>query len=106
VLAHERTTPKASTDRLDLTHNAPTLSGLGPVDGNRPHRAPPGPGELVGRVDVDGVTHLAERVTDPQRIASITELVGSDEVLIADGHHRYAVARAFRDEKGAAGGSG
>ena len=108
VLAHERTTPKASTDRLDLTRA--TRANLSPVWGlsmaTGLTEMLQEPGELVGRVDVDGVTHLAERVTDPQRIASITELVGSDEVLIADGHHRYAVARAFRDEKGAAGGSG
>jgi uncharacterized protein (DUF1015 family) len=55
-------------------------------------------GEPVGRVDVEGVAHVVERVTDPARVAAIADLVSSDEVLIADGHHRYGVARMFRDE--------
>lgn len=101
VLAHERTTPKASTDRLDLTRA--TRANLSPVWGlslaaglTDLLRAP---GEPVGRVAVDGVEHVVERVTDPARVARICELVEADEVLIADGHHRYAVARAFRDEE-------
>jgi len=49
-------------------------------------------------VDVEGVAHVVERVTDPVRVAAIADLVSSDEVLIADGHHRYGVARMFRDE--------
>jgi uncharacterized protein (DUF1015 family) len=39
-----------------------------------------------------------ERVTDPERVAAIAAVVGSDDVLIADGHHRYAVSRTYRDE--------
>lgn len=106
VLAHERTTPKASTDRLDLLRatraNLSPVWGLSLASGLSELLAEPG--EAMGRVDVDGVTHLAERVTDPERIAAITALVGSDQVLIADGHHRYAVARAHRDEERGRGG--
>ncbi len=99
VLAHERTTPKASTDRLDLTRA--TRANLSPVWGLTLTAGLTAllaaPGEVVGRVVVDGVEHVAERVSDPARIAAIADLVASDEVLIADGHHRYAVSRAFRD---------
>ncbi len=41
---------------------------------------------------------------DPARLAAISEAVGSDTVVIADGHHRYAVSRAYRDETRAATG--
>jgi uncharacterized protein (DUF1015 family) len=47
---------------------------------------------------VDGVTHIVERVTDPKRCAAISACVAAHDVLIADGHHRYGVARQYRDE--------
>ncbi|HRW17964.1 MAG TPA: DUF1015 domain-containing protein [Dermatophilaceae bacterium] len=100
VLPHERTTPKASTDRLDLTRA--TQANLSPVWGLSLARGLTellrGPAEEVGALTVDGVEHRVERLTDPDRIAAICDLVGSDDVLIADGHHRYGVARRIRDE--------
>ncbi|MFM7391691.1 MAG: DUF1015 family protein, partial [Actinomycetota bacterium] len=42
--------------------------------------------------------HRVERVDDPLRVRSIASLVSSAPVLIADGHHRYAIARTYRDE--------
>ncbi|MFN8045326.1 MAG: DUF1015 domain-containing protein [Dermatophilaceae bacterium] len=101
VLAHERTTPKASTDRLDLTRA--TRANLSPVWGltltSGLTELLREPGEVLARVEIDGVEHVSERLTDPSRVARIRELIARDEVLIADGHHRYAVARAFRDEE-------
>lgn len=104
VLPHERTTPKASTDRLDLTRA--TQTNLSPVWGLALARgltdALREPGEPMGRV-VDGagdsqVEHVVERVTDPERITVIRAAIEGDDVLIADGHHRYGVARTYRDE--------
>lgn len=107
VLPHERTTPKASTDRLDLTRathaNLSPVWGLSLADGLTSLLVEPG--EAVGSVTFDGVTHSVERVTDPTRVAAISALVWSDDVLIADGHHRYGVARVFRDEVRAATGA-
>jgi uncharacterized protein (DUF1015 family) len=40
-----------------------------------------------------------ERVADPARIAEISRAVAARPTLIADGHHRYAVARQYRDER-------
>ncbi len=100
VLPHERTTPKASTDRLDLTRAA--RANLSPVWGLSLASGLSGllaePGELVGDVTVDGVIHRVERVTDAGRLAKIGGAVAGDDVLIADGHHRYGVARTYRDE--------
>ena len=101
VLPHERTTPKAKTDRLDLTRA--TDANLSPVWGlslalglSEILKAP---AEVVGSyVDDQAVTHTVERVSDPSRIASITQCIAQHPVIIADGHHRYAISRTYRDE--------
>lgn len=106
VLPHERTTPKASTDRLDLTRA--TRTNLSPVWGLSLARGLTAvlqaPGEVLGAVEVDGVVHQVERVSDRERIAAIGAAVGADDVLIADGHHRYGISRIHRDETRAATG--
>ena len=101
VLPHERTTPKAKTDRLDLTRA--TSANMSPVWGlslrEQLTDALVAGGDLLGEFqDDDGVTHRVERVDDPLRVRSISSLVASAPVLIADGHHRYAIARTYRDE--------
>jgi len=100
VLPHERTTPKASTDRLDLTRataaNLSPVWGLSLASGLTELLAEPA--EVVGTVREDGVEHIVERVTDTTRMAAISAVVASDDVLIADGHHRYAISRVYRDE--------
>lgn len=107
VLPHERTTPKAKTDRLDLTRA--TLTNLSPVWGlslaTGLSEALAAPGEPLGSVTAEAVTHTVERITDPTRIAAISELVGAHRVVIADGHHRYAISRTYRDEQRAATGA-
>ena len=100
VLPHERTTAKASSDRLDLTRA--TAANLSPVWGlSLSHGLTEllaEPGEPLGAVTEEGVEHVVERVTDPQRIAAIRDKLAADDVLIADGHHRYAVSRSYRNE--------
>ncbi len=100
VLPHERTTAQASTDRLDLTRA--TAANLSPVWGLSLARGLTEllkePGEALGSVTNEGVEHVVERVTDPQRIAAIRECLAADDVLIADGHHRYGISRTYRDE--------
>ncbi len=101
VLPHERVTHKASTDRLDLTRatraNMSPIWGLSLAEGLTELLREQG--ETVGVVVVDRVTHSVERVTDVARVNAIRTMVQSDDVLIADGHHRYGIARVFRDEE-------
>lgn len=109
VLPHERTTPKAKSDRLDLTRatntNLSPVWGLSLTAGLTALLAEPG--EPVGSChDENGVLHVVERVSDPARVAAIAAAVGGNPVLIADGHHRYAISRTFRDEERAAGRGG
>ena len=107
VLPHERTTPKAKSDRLDLTRA--TNTNLSPVWGLSLTAGLTDllrePAEPVGSCrDEQGVVHTLERVTDPERVDAIRAAVSANPVLIADGHHRYAFSRTFRDEQRAANG--
>ncbi|MFZ9630169.1 MAG: DUF1015 family protein [Ilumatobacteraceae bacterium] len=107
VLPHERTTPKAKTDRLDLTRA--THSNLSPVWGLSLTAGLTAvldePGEPLGECrDEHGVVHTVERVADPARVEAIRRAVSANPVLIADGHHRYAISRTYRDEQRAAHG--
>ena len=101
VLPHERTTPKAKTDRLELTRA--TDANLSPVWGlslaSGLSKLLSEPGEHLGSVIDDlGVIHSVERVADSARIAAITTAISSHPIVIADGHHRYAISRTYRDE--------
>lgn len=101
VLPHERTTPKAKTDRLELTRatrcNLSPVWGLSLTGGLTDLLL--AAGEPMGHTtDEDGVVHRVERVTDPARLAAISHAIAANPVLIADGHHRYAISRSFRDE--------
>jgi uncharacterized protein (DUF1015 family) len=107
VLPHERTTPKAKTDRLDLTRA--TKCNLSPVWALSLTAGLSDlllePGEQIGQcTDENGVVHRVERIVDPDRLAGITSAVAANSVLIADGHHRYAISRSYRDEIRAATG--
>jgi uncharacterized protein (DUF1015 family) len=107
VLPHERTTPKAKTDRLDLTRA--TQANLSPVWGLSLSAGLTElliePGEVVAQcTDEEGVHHVIERVDNPTRVHAISACVSAQPVLIADGHHRYAISRTYRDEARAAGG--
>lgn len=101
VLPHEQTTPKAKTDRLDLTRatdaNLSPVWGLSTKIGLSTFLTEPG--EPVGSIiDANGVIHSVERIVEKSRIEAICAAVSSSPVVIADGHHRYAISRTFRDE--------
>lgn len=105
VHAHERITPKASTDRLDLTRatdaNLSPIWGLSLATGLTDLLV--APGELLASIPIDGVTHTVERIADPDRVAAISSHIASDDIVIADGHHRYGVAQQHRDDVRATG---
>src|SRR5690606_28849419 len=47
--------------------------------------------------DEYGVVHNLFRISDPAAIQQVQELMADKKLLIADGHHRYETALAFRD---------
>jgi uncharacterized protein (DUF1015 family) len=108
VLPHERTLPGPKKDRLDLTHA--TRHNLSPIFSLS--TADPWPliaptieaqdpwGEAT---DESGTVTRVWRVGDPEIHAQVTELLAGAQLLIADGHHRYETAIAYRDEVGGTG---
>jgi len=109
VLPHELTTPKARSDRLDLLRatqaNLSAVWGLSLQAGlsDLLHV----PGEPDARwTDDDAVTHTVWTLTDRARQDEIAAAVAQSPVVIADGHHRYETALAYRDERRALDGTG
>jgi uncharacterized protein (DUF1015 family) len=109
VLPHERTLPKALGDRFELirtTHaNLSQVLGLfddpdGATDALFDAIAVGDP--IATATDADDVESRLWAATDPALVASVSEALADKRIFIADGHHRYTTALAFRDERRAA----
>jgi uncharacterized protein (DUF1015 family) len=116
ILPHEGTMVAPVADRLRLLEA--TRANLSPIYGlyagggraaaalEHVTAAPP----AVDAVDEAGLGHRLWTIDDPATIARWCDLLADQKVLIADGHHRYRTALAYRDEidgSGAAdGGAG
>ncbi len=110
ILPHERTTTKDKADRLGILRA--TEANLSPIwglsaSGGRLAAAvrPDGLVALARAVDDEGVVHELWRLDDVEAMAEVTAAVAAQPVLIADGHHRFEVANAYRAEPGAAPGA-
>ena len=53
--------------------------------------------------DASGTEHRLARLADPAAVARVERFLADRPVVIADGHHRYETALAYRDERRAAG---
>jgi len=108
VLPHEETQSKVRDDRLRLRRAC--RADLSPVWGlsmaqGLSELCTAAPGAPVARcTDEEGVHHRLWRLSQPGVVEAVTAAVGSAPVVIADGHHRYSVALAHRDEVRAARG--
>ena len=109
VLPHERTLPKAKSDRLELLRA--TRANLEPIWGIS---LTSGLSALLTVDDVptavaddaDGGRHELFRIDDPERIAAIRAAVEATGIVLADGHHRYETSCTYRDEVGDRAGAG
>ena len=61
---------------------------------------------LLSLADEYGAAHRVWRIAEPGRIRAIQELMAPRKLLIADGHHRYETALAFRDANPELAGAG
>jgi uncharacterized protein (DUF1015 family) len=107
VRPHERTHPGPLQDRLELTRatrlNLSPIFSLSTVDPwplVEPALSPEPWGEVT---DDDGTVNRVWRVADPAVVAAVVDRLAGAQLLIADGHHRYETARAYRDEVGGEG---
>ncbi len=108
VLPHERTLPGPKQDRLELMRatrcNLSPIFSLSTLD----------PWALVEQevaledpwgeaTDASGTVTRIWRIDDPGIHDELTALLADAQLLIADGHHRYETAIAYRDEIGGEG---
>jgi uncharacterized protein (DUF1015 family) len=107
VRPHERTHPGPLVDRLELTRATHlnlspifSLSTEDPWPLVEPALSPEPWGEVT---DDDGTVNRVWRVADPTVVAAVVDGLAGAQLLIADGHHRYETARAYRDEVGGEG---
>src|SRR6476660_2046401 len=105
VYRHEQTLSGPKKDRLELLrHTRAHFEQLfmlypdpkGEIDAILDEAAQEPPTAQVA--DEYGAEHRLWRISDPARIARIQQLMADKKLLIADGHHRYETAMAFRDE--------
>ncbi len=109
IVPHERTLPKAIADRLALTRAC--RANLSPVFGL--YSDPAGEADAVIRASMggkpmleasgdDGTHARVWAIRDRRAVAALQQILAEKQVFIADGHHRYTVALAYRDERRAA----
>jgi uncharacterized protein (DUF1015 family) len=108
VLPHERTLPGPKKDRLDLTratrHNLSPIFSLSTIDPWPLVEAEVRREELFGEAtDAAGTLTRVWRIGEPGIHEELGELLADAQLLIADGHHRYETAIAYRDEIGGPG---
>ena len=109
VLPHERTLPKALGDRFELIRatraNLSQVLGLfdDPNGATDALFAAVAVGEPIATAaDADKVESRLWATTDPTLVSAISDALADKRIFIADGHHRYTTALAFRDERRAA----
>jgi uncharacterized protein (DUF1015 family) len=107
VRPHERTHPGPLQDRLELTRATRlnlspifSLSTEDPWPLVEPALTPEPWGEIT---DADGTVNRVWRVDDPAVVGAVVDRLAGAQLLIADGHHRYETARAYRDKVGGEG---
>ena len=106
VLPHERTLPKAIADRLEMTRaTAANLSQVFGMFADREGTTDPlfavamSSDALATATDDDGVVSTLWALRDPDAIAALSGHLAGERIFIADGHHRYTTALAYRDER-------
>jgi len=110
IFPHEETMAGPKEDRLRLmrtTHaNLSAVFGLYPDETNAVtalfHKR--SLGECVAQTaDADGVVHRLFACTDPDTLSTVARHLAEKPLFIADGHHRYETALAYKKELQTAG---
>jgi uncharacterized protein (DUF1015 family) len=106
VRPHERTLAGPKADRLKIIRA--TETNLSPVfllyedrDDTLPGLLSKGfeSGVVAEATDEAGATHTLMRLDDPAALEAVQRFMAERPLVIADGHHRYETALAYRDER-------
>jgi len=100
VKPHEHTLANPKADRMSLLRA--TRTQVSPVYSLFRERAPSetriADGTPLFDFEADGQRHTLSAITDKRDIAAFQAMLAASDVYIADGHHRYETALAYRDE--------
>jgi uncharacterized protein (DUF1015 family) len=106
VRPHERTLEGPKADRLKMLRaTRANLSSVFLLYEDREQELlrrlrPAFEGEPLAEArDESGATHRLARIDDPAQIAAVRAFFEPRSLVIADGHHRYETALAYRDER-------
>ncbi|RTY34612.1 DUF1015 domain-containing protein [Chlorobium phaeovibrioides] len=106
VLPHEKTLSGPKADRLNLFRQ--TRANISPVfgiyadesgRGDRLLKEYAATHEPVLEAELQGVENRMWRITEPELLAELREVLLERTVYIADGHHRYATGLNYRNER-------
>lgn len=109
VLPHERTFRGPKQDRLELLR----ATAVAPSSVFSLYEQPQAVREAIEaatrteplyRATEAGVTHTLWAMADAASVEAMSEAMADRQLYIADGHHRYETALAYRDERRAAEG--
>ena len=105
VYRHEQTLSGPKKDRLELLRHTRAHAGQlfmlyaepeGEIDRILDEASAGVPAATV--TDEYQAVHRLWKIAEPERIAAIEKAMAAKKLLIADGHHRYETALAFRNE--------
>jgi uncharacterized protein (DUF1015 family) len=101
IKPHEHTLSGPKVDRLELLRA--TRTQISPVhclfrDAPGTASYPLPSGDPLHDVTADGQRHVVGTITDPAAIDDLRRRFSAADLYIADGHHRYETALAYRNE--------
>jgi uncharacterized protein (DUF1015 family) len=105
VHRHEQTLSGPKKDRRQVLEHTRAHFGQifmlypdpeGGIDAILDKAAAKGPTAAV--TDEYGVAHTLFRISEPQTVTKVQQLMSDKKLVIADGHHRYETALSFRDD--------
>ncbi len=106
VFPHENTVPGIKSDRLDLMRacnaNISPIMGLYEDPGQKIAKLmleKMKPSKLLIDITQGGETHKVWKANEPEFVQRVSYFMSPKPIYIADGHHRYETALAYRDER-------
>jgi len=105
IFPHENTVPGIKSDRLDLMRacaaNFSPILGLYEDTGQKVTKLLTSQASRKPAIDLSeaGETHRLWVANEPEFVQRVSHFLASRSIYIADGHHRYETALAYRDER-------
>jgi len=105
IFPHENTVPGIKSDRLELMRacaaNFSPLLGLYEDPGHKVTKLLASQASRKPTIDFTeaGETHKLWVANEPEFVQRVSHFLASKPIYIADGHHRYETALAYRDER-------